>query len=1552
MARLTGSWKTLLPLALLGGQGFAQSCLDAINDGQVDACVCNELEYVVSYVAYVALSTSLTSNCEALPTSTLKISTSSYTSVSDPSGNSSSDAYGNGGTYTDRGSFAQATAGGNFLPRRQLPSGASSFDFRLPYYTITRSGTASATPITVSSFNNYTSLFTSNPISTAQTLVVSTPTAAASDDRSLARGTIWVAIPDGRIDYPPPVTSTVYWSGNGSLSAPSTISTIPPKAETYIVAINRPADASAQSDVPAQSDTPSQSDPLPQSNVPQSNIPQSNSPQSDAPAQSNAPQSNVPQTDAPAQSNAPTPSDVTFPQSYYPAQSDSPLPQSNAPAPNDPRPFVTSVVQYSGSASVNGPTTVSIISPDGDQAGTVVVAVPPIASAGGGSPPSFITSVVPNQSPSEPGPGGDGVSQPLFNIGTEGLVASQVTTEIEYTNSLAATVTVTRTLDAFVATPSGTQPGTVFVIQAPSNAANPGAGSTAGTGPDGQPLEASFAPGSGATANTNPGSPAASNDPARGPAGTGAPGSNATGGSGPGQNPGQSGLPPSGPQASPAATPGGSSPGGPGDVVQPGLYVTSEIQYTGTLQLPGRVTISSIAPQGTAQGTIIVAVPPGQASAGGSAGPSNGALPNNQSPAGQPNNADPTAFFNTLAAPGATGTGNAGSGASAPVNGGTPGAPVATDPATGQPLTNPDVLSAAAYITSTVMSAGLSVPRTTIATIAPQDSRPGVFVVAVPNNPVSSGGSAVPQSNAPGAQAPGQTVLPQTFQPQGAASSAGAQSNVPGAQSNVPGAQSNVPGAQSNVPGAQSNVLGTQAPGVTVQPQSIQPQGAASSAAQGSGPGQAASQGGVNPGATAATPGANTVPGAGDPLAQGIVTVTSTVLFTGPGQITAPTAISTIPANGNSPPTVIQAIPDLFVTVTITVTAADPTLQPTAFSTVQPTGNTPGTVLVAAPASFVTSRVLFTGPDSISAATPISTILPQGTTPGTIILAQPFVSVTSTRPGSTAGTGPAGTVTVVTTIFPSNGPATVVFAEPDPTAPLFGSFVTSVVSAASNIASFALVPVSTVLPQGSVPGTIVLGQSAAQTQPAPASSGGASPANTPAGAGTSPTALANSNASGQSSPAAGVSQAVSSPAGAATSPPALANAIASGQSSPAAAASQAVPSSSAPGIPNTGAQVASPGASAASSQVPLDNSLGVTGPTTLATATVDPNDPNGTRGGRGLVTRLITSAGVTGSTTVSTIVPTDPLLAITVVVIVPALQQPAATAPATSIDPNDPNGTRGGRGLVTRLITSAGVTGSTTVSTIVPTDPLLAITVVVIVPALQQPAATTPAISSANTGVQGASQTSPAPAQSATSVPAAVSSLLVDPAILSSASSVLGQSFVPTPSNSSLPQSSAVPSPAAQSSSAGQSNVQQPSTTPAASLSASQPISSSVGGTQIGSSNAASIAPSSDPALGQSFVSSAGVGTSSVDPAASSVASAGPGTFVASTPGSGVTGILVRSTSLRRAFVKRFLVRGYWLCFVFGLSPNLDSSSHRLLVNIPDYFRQLNLLDYSSSDFE
>ncbi|KAI8276091.1 hypothetical protein K4K56_001192 [Colletotrichum sp. SAR 10_98] len=761
-------------------------------------------------------------------------------------------------------------------------------------------------------------------------------------------------------------------------------------------------------------------------------------------------------------------------------------------------PFVTSVVQYSGSASVNGPTTVSIISPDGDQAGTVVVALPPIASAGGGSPPSFITSVVPNQSPSEPGPGGDGVSQPLFNIGTEGLVASQVTTEIEYTDSLAATVTVTRTLDAFVATPSGTQPGTVFVIQAPSNAANPGAGSTAGTGPDGQPLEASFAPGSGATANPNPGSPAASNDPARGPAGTGAPGPNATGGSGPGQNPGQSGLPPSGPQASPAATPGGSSPGGPGDVVQPGLYVTSEIQYTGTLQLPGRVTISSIAPQGTALGTIIVAVPPGQASAGGSAGPSNGALPNNQSQAGQPNNADPTAFFNTLAAPGATGTDNAGSGASAPANGGTPGAPAATDSATGQPLTNPDVLSAAAYITSTVTSAGLSVPRTTIATIAPQDSRPGVFVVAVPNNPVSSGGSAVPQSNAPGAQAPGQTVLPQTFQPQGAASSAGAQSNVPGAQSNVPG---------------------TQAPGVTVQPQSIQPQsiqpqGAASSAAQGSVPGQAASQGGVNPGATAATPGANTVPGAGDPLAQGIVTVTSTVLFTGPGQITAPTAISTISANGNSPPTVIQAIPDLFVTVTITVTAADPTLQPTAFSTVQPTGNTPGTVLVAAPASFVTSRVLFTGPGSISAATPISTILPQGTTPGTIILAQPFVSVTSTRPGSTARTGPAGTVTVVTTIFPSTGPATVVFAEPDPTAPLFGSFVTSVASAASNIASSALVPVSTVLPQGSVPGTIVLGQSAAQTQPAPASSGGASPANTPAGAGSSPTALANSIVNG------------------------------------------------------------------------------------------------------------------------------------------------------------------------------------------------------------------------------------------------------------------------------------------------------------------------------------------------------------------------------------------------------------------------------------------------------
>ncbi|KAF9879551.1 hypothetical protein CkaCkLH20_03094 [Colletotrichum karsti] len=832
----------------------------------------------------------------------------------------------------------------------------------------------------------------------------------------------------------------------------------------------------------------------------------------------------------------------------------------------------------------------------------------------GGPPPSFITSVVPNQSPTGADP--SGFSQPLFNLaGTEGLVASSITTELVFTDALAATRTLTQTLSAFVATPNGTRPGTVFIIQAPTNLPTQNSGATS---PAEDPvLPASFNPVSPQTATpvinapggnafgtasggaalpnsiANPGNSAPSNpvpsnsnpvnpDPANpDPAILGP--SNGPNRDNPNPNPSNGGDSPSanvgvGPAPNPTG-PGGDGSTGPGvGDIQPGLYVTSTVQYTGALELPGPVTVFSSPPEGTVPGTIVIAVPPTQALGGGSAAPSNAAPGQDGSP--EPALTIAPASLGSPAAAPSDGIAAGDSilpGAGLPVDNSAGPAPTPASPDEGQG--GAGGLPATPYITSTVTSDGLQFARITIATIPPrpENAQPGVFVVAVPNTqrgPNNSGGS-VTAPNGAGSVAPGaiaspagtqsfaDPVLPASIAP----SAPGVAPGVPGAS--APAAPGNTPISQNGSPSqpapqgdpnspqesilpnigqtqppspggsaaaSQDGSLGQPTPqgdpnspqnsvlpnigqsqpvsGVPIQTGDAQSPGQSPAPQNGSpneptqgdsnqpqdsvlpnigqtqpGPGVPAQTGapGQSPASQAVTgaPVGNAIPTPADPLAQSFVT--SPVFSPG---ISSPVFISTIIPTDGALPTLILALPGVFVTSTTSLSAINPTRQPFPFTTIEPVGSAPGTILFAAPVSFATSRVLYTGQAPLTTPTPIATLFPTaGGAAPTIVFLDPlsYVSSTSTDPADGTGVRGTGPPVPVTTIFPtrSGDPATIVFQQPLASTPAGSSFVTSVLGGDNALPTDGLVPLFTIPAEGSLPGTVVLGSPPFGSQSSP-----------------------------------------------------------------------------------------------------------------------------------------------------------------------------------------------------------------------------------------------------------------------------------------------------------------------------------------------------------------------------------------------------------------------------------------------------------------------------------
>ncbi|KAF4780055.1 hypothetical protein HER10_EVM0008962 [Colletotrichum scovillei] len=335
MSKLTGLWRLILPPLLLGSSSLAQSCLEALNNNQVDACVCYSLEYVVSYVAYVAVSTSYTSNCEALPTISATTSAAPQILESNPAGgNYSGYVTVSNGVYTGTDILAGPTT------RASLGldgSGTLVVEDPPSYTTISRGGTATVSPGSLPSSVNSTSFLTTNPITAPRTILVANPTPGAS---TASQGTVIVAVPDPRLYN----TSTLAYSGPDPLGAArTTISTITESGfipGTYVVAVATTKTPDVSYDV-----------------------------------------STVAYTGT-AVLSGPTVVSVIQPTE----ESGRGTVVIGVPPTGVPPPQVTSIVPYEGMSSITGPTTILNRPFDGTVPGTVIVGLPPA---------SFITQTVP-----------------------------------------------------------------------------------------------------------------------------------------------------------------------------------------------------------------------------------------------------------------------------------------------------------------------------------------------------------------------------------------------------------------------------------------------------------------------------------------------------------------------------------------------------------------------------------------------------------------------------------------------------------------------------------------------------------------------------------------------------------------------------------------------------------------------------------------------------------------------------------------------------------------------------------------------------------------------------------------------------------------------------------------------------------------------------------------------------------------------------------------------------------------------------------------------------
>ncbi|RGP69375.1 hypothetical protein FSPOR_4764, partial [Fusarium sporotrichioides] len=231
---------------------------------------------------------------------------------------------------------------------------------------------------------------------------------------------------------------------------------------------------------------------------------------------------------------------------------------------------------------------------------------------------------------------------------------------------------------------------------------------------------------------------------------------------------------------------------------------------------------------------------------------------------------------------------------------------------------------------------------------------------------------------------------------------------------------------------------------------------------------------------------------------------------TGTGQITAPVTITTIEPQGDQPGTIIIETPGSeppvtsgpaaepsYVTVFRPHTGIDTITAPVTITTIQPQGDQPGTVIIETPGSQapVTSRPVsepsyitvfrpHTGIDTITAPVTITTIEPQGDQPGTVIIETPgsgepvtsapgrYTTIYEPHTGTGEFTGE-----VTRTIAPPEGdrPGTVVI-ETSGSGPSSGSGIyTTIYEAHAGTGEFTGEATRTIAtPQGDRPGTVVV----------------------------------------------------------------------------------------------------------------------------------------------------------------------------------------------------------------------------------------------------------------------------------------------------------------------------------------------------------------------------------------------------------------------------------------------------------------------------------------------
>ncbi|KAJ4227213.1 hypothetical protein NW759_004584 [Fusarium solani] len=229
--------------------------------------------------------------------------------------------------------------------------------------------------------------------------------------------------------------------------------------------------------------------------------------------------------------------------------------------------------------------------------------------------------------------------------------------------------------------------------------------------------------------------------------------------------------------------------------------------------------------------------------------------------------------------------------------------------------------------------------------------------------------------------------------------------------------------------------------------------------------------------------------------------------YPGPGQITEPVTVTTIEPTGTEPGTVIIETPGQappvttrpepsWITIFRAYTGTPMITESTTVTTIDPQGDEPGTIIIETPApvtsspapSWITIFRPYTGTPMISEPTTVTTIDPQGDQPGTVIIETPGQAppitatpepswITIYRPYT--GTPPITEPTTVTTIDPQGDqPGTVIVETPGQAPPVTASPEPSYVTVYRAYTGVdpitGPVTVTTIPPDGDQPGTVVI----------------------------------------------------------------------------------------------------------------------------------------------------------------------------------------------------------------------------------------------------------------------------------------------------------------------------------------------------------------------------------------------------------------------------------------------------------------------------------------------